>query len=61
MAQEKSDNQMQAAAAAVVRGSSARARFDVADDVTAIVIRNPGADGSPARANTQTRTYTVNS
>jgi long-subunit fatty acid transport protein len=60
MAQEQSEKQVQAVVAAA-RGSSARGRFDVANDQSSVIVRNPAADASPARANTQVRTYTIKS
>lgn len=43
------------------QGSSGRGRFDVANDQTSLTVKNPSADGSPARANTQAREFTVSS
>jgi tRNA threonylcarbamoyladenosine modification (KEOPS) complex Pcc1 subunit len=40
---------------------SPRSRYDVAADNDSVVVRAPAPDASPVRANTQSRTYTINS
>jgi len=60
MAQDQISKQVQATSAPA-RGSSARTRYEVANDDGTLIVRNPGADGSPARATAQSRTFTINS
>lgn len=60
MARNPRDQQIQAASAPA-QGSSGRGRFDLPNDQTSLTVKNPSADGSPARANTQVREGTVSS
>jgi hypothetical protein len=41
------------------QGSPLRSRFEITDDCTTVVVRNPTSDATPVRANTQSRTFTI--
>jgi hypothetical protein len=61
MTRGRGNRRVRASRAETAQRPPARASQEIADDKSNLVIRNPGADATPARAPSQSRTFTVTS